>query len=233
MTERALRYEIKMVAQAAVRDWIESRLRLDRAGVRTLHPDRTVQSLYFDDLWQTALADNLAGISHREKLRFRWYGEAANGVRGALERKVRHNLLGWKDVLPLEAEVDVEGADRRTLARAIFGHLPAAWAVERDRSLMPVQWIRYRRSYFTTADGRIRVTIDRDLRTFDLRHRRIVTAAFRSFVPCVTIVEAKAAEDAYDELKRFLSRFPLVIDKCSKFVIASSPGDGPRASVLA
>lgn len=229
---RSLRYEIKMIAQGSSRRWIETRLRFDESGIRTLYPDRRVQSVYFDDLFQSALHENLAGISHREKIRFRWYGDGALGVQGKLERKVRHNLLGWKDIAPVGVPIDVEGAERHELTRAVFSALPDGWHSVRDQGLMPAQWIAYRRAYFTTADGRIRITVDRDLRTCDLRHRRVLTARYASPLPDVTIVEAKCGEDAYREAKALLNQFPLVIDKCSKFVLASQPGGGPDVSIL-
>lgn len=232
MAERELRYEIKMVAQGAARRQFEAHMRLDPAGIRSLYPDRRVQSIYFDDLWQTALEENLAGISHREKIRFRWYGEDARGVRGRLERKVRHNLLGWKDTAEIDKAIDVEGSERHALANAIFEGLEEDWPEAKNRALMPVQWISYARSYWTTADKRIRITIDRDLRTYDLRHRRVITSKFLTRTPEVTIVEAKAAEDAFDELQLLIKGFPLVVDKCSKFVIASSPGEAPGISIL-
>ena len=229
--ERDLRYEIKMVVQESAYTWALESLRLDPAGLSVLHPPRRVQSVYFDTLGQAALEENLAGICHREKVRFRWYGDAAQGVSGQLERKVRHNQLGWKDVQQISGTVDVEGTPRTELARRIFDELGPEWADVRSGGLLPVQWIAYLREYFATADGKVRVTLDRELRTCDLRHRNVVTNAFPTPTPRVLIVEAKCARDDHDEARRILRRYPLFVDKCSKFVIASRPDEGPSISI--
>ena len=76
-------------------------LRLDRAGIRTLYPERLVQSLYLDTTHGRALEENLSGLSRREKLRLRWYGPRSDTVAAVLERKCRENSLGWKEVAPV------------------------------------------------------------------------------------------------------------------------------------
>ena len=155
-----LRYEVKMIAHASAYGLARHSLRLDTAGVRVLHPPRRVQSVYFDTLDQSAMHENLSGVSHREKLRFRWYGDSARGVTGRLERKVRENMLGWKDVVAVPGPLDVEGATRSELMRAVFDHLPAEWAVARAQRLGPVQWISYSREYFATANGTHQICSD-------------------------------------------------------------------------
>lgn len=227
-----LRYEIKMAVKESAHAWARANLLLDQAGVRKLYPPRWVQSIYFDTLGQAALEENLAGISHREKIRFRWYGEGGLGVRGQLERKVRHNQLGWKNVLRVPAAIDVEGALRTDLARAVFEHLDVEWSDVRAAGLLPVQWIAYFREYYTTADGAVRITMDRRLRTCDQRSRMRVTSAYPHPSPRVLIVEAKCADADHEAARRLLSRFALVVDKCSKFVIASRPHEGPNVSIF-
>ncbi len=228
--ERDTRYEVKMVSQAAGYPRLRMLMRLDPTAIRELYPPRTVQSVYFDTWRNRALEENLAGISHREKVRFRWYGDANTGVRGTLERKVRENMLGWKDLLPIEDEVAVEGATRRDFARTIHSHLTDRWADVRADGLLPAQWIRYEREYYTA--GAVRVTIDRKLTTWDQRLRRKLSTKCPARTPDVMIVEAKCAKGDYDALQELIERFPMRVDRCSKFVYASSPGEGAHASVL-
>ena len=59
---RDVRYEIKMVAQAAAYARLRMFLRLDRAALRELYPPRIVQSIYFDTHLDRSLNENLAGF---------------------------------------------------------------------------------------------------------------------------------------------------------------------------
>ena len=229
--DHELRYEIKMAVQESAYTWVRANLFLDTSGIRRLHPPRRVQSVYFDTMGQTALEENLAGISHREKIRFRWYGDDVRSVRGQLERKVRHNQLGWKDVAKIPDPIDVEGASRARFARKVFARLDESWLDVVSGGLQPVQWISYQREYYTTADRSVRITMDRQLCTCDQRGRMHLSSAYPDPPLRVLIVEAKCAEADVEAARRILERFPLVVDKCSKFVIASRPQEGPSVSV--
>ena len=43
-------------------------------GFLRAYPNRTVNSLYYDNLKFSSIKDNLAGITPRNKYRLRWYG---------------------------------------------------------------------------------------------------------------------------------------------------------------
>jgi hypothetical protein len=230
----SLRYEVKMVAQAAFYSKLRMFMRIDQSALTTLYPARRIQSVYFDTWKNQALEENLAGISHREKVRLRWYGEDTRGVHGTLERKVRENMLGWKGLLDIPVDLDVEGVNRRDFAKSLRPYLTEEWQDVLNKNLLPVQWIAYDREYYATdaGTGPIRITVDRQLRTCDQRMRRRLSSRFPSPTPDVMIVEAKCAEADYDELKKLMSRFPMQIDRCSKFVYASSPNDGATPSYI-
>lgn len=227
-----LRYELKLASQEASYERLRMALHLLPEGVRTLHPTRWVQSVYLDTPFGRALEENLAGISHREKLRFRWYGEEATGVRGVLERKVRENALGWKETCALEGALDVEGVERRRFLGALRDGLPANWAQQVAHGLEPVQWIRYRRDYLTSACGRVRLTVDRDLSSADQRPRARLSFAHPTPVPRLTVLELKCNPDDIDVARGIVDRLTLPIDRCSKFVLASDATHGPAASLV-
>ena len=227
-----LRYEVKMVCQATSHGKVVAHMRLDESGLSELHKPRQVQSIYFDTIDGRALEENLSGISHREKIRFRWYGDERKIVRGHLEQKIRENLLGWKHTLKIDKDIRVEGSNRTQFAKDVLGDLTGFWARTRERHPMPVQWISYKREYYSTSDNLVRVTLDRELETFDLRKRFLLSAQHPTPMPKLLIVEAKCAAENFEEAKRLINRLPLHIDKCSKFVLASNPGEGPTSSIL-
>ncbi len=226
------RYEIKMACQEAAYEHVRTVLSMDPAALRTLHPSRRVQSLYLDTPTGTALEENLAGISHREKIRLRWYGDEGHGVAATLERKVRENALGWKDTFRLPGTIDVEGVPRWTFMQRL-GELAAPnWRAALQNCLEPVQWITYLRDYLRTADGRVRVTVDRELRAADQRFEPALTSRRRTALPRICVVEAKCAPDDYDAAQSLLARLPLFVDRCSKFVLASDRAHGPVPSMF-
>lgn len=228
----SLRYEIKMACQEAAYERLRMLLRLDPSALRTLYPSRRVQSVYLDTPTGSALEENLAGISHREKIRVRWYGDDARGVDAVLERKVRENAMGWKDVLRLPRPIDVEGVPHGEFVRTVADQATPPWRAVLMDCLEPVQWIAYTRDYLRTADGRVRVTIDRSLTAADQRAASRLSFARRSPLPRLCVVEAKCAPEDYEAAQALLSRLPLFVDRCSKFVLASDREHGPAPSAF-
>lgn len=226
-----VRYEIKLVGEEQLYGPLRAELALHPFGFRRLFPARVVQSLYFDTHDEDAVQENQAGVSARAKLRWRWYGRQADEVQGQMELKVRRNQLGWKLRVPIEGNLRLEGLGQAEFCAALAGRLPLVWADHLRSGLQLSQWVCYEREYYGSADGLVRITVDRGLLLYDLRgwHR----LDRRHVVPRspVLIVEAKAAPEHHAALAECVSALPLPVDKCSKFVMAAAPGDGPTLSV--
>jgi hypothetical protein len=224
-----LRHELKLVCDEAAYAEVRMALRLERAGVRTLHPPRRVQSLYLDTPFQRALEDNLAGLSEREKLRVRWYGAADLAVQAVLERKCRENSLGWKECVPLGGPMDVAGQPRRAFVRALERRVDARWR-QHLAGHEPAQWVSYLREYFETADRRVRLTLDRELAFADQRPLPRLDPSRRTGAPRLLVLELKCAPGDLDRARDLIGRLPLMLGRCSKFVLAAVPGSGPLPS---
>lgn len=230
--EKSLRYEFKLVCQESARAQVLMALRMNPAGLKPLYFPRQVQSIYFDTSGGKSLQENLAGISHRRKIRFRWYQDPSIEVDGHLEMKVRENALGWKHVLPFEEKVSVEGVSRRAFMKQITEGLTPAWRVNFELGMEPVQWISYMREYFISSNGKVRVTVDHNLKSWDQRSQWRLTRKYISPPQRLIIVEVKCSLEDYDEGHAVVSKLPLVVGKCSKFVMASNPLEGPFPSHL-
>lgn len=224
------RHEFKLVSQDLAYAGVMGILRAE-ALLGELHPRRRVQSLYLDTPMGRALEENLAGISHREKVRFRWYGEDTRLVTGRLECKVRHNLYGWKHLAMVEEPIQVEGCDRFAFVRQLERGAASDW-MDRLRGLEPVQWISYDREYLGSLDGRLRVTVDRNLTASDQRLRAKLCPRFKTPTGRLLIVEVKCSAENYRAAQRLVNRLPMQVGKCSKFVTASSPAEGPMPALL-
>ena len=228
---RELRYELKLVANESAAPQLCMALRLDPSAIRTLFPPRVVQSLYFDTPQQRALEENLAGISRRTKIRLRWYGEGCTDVQATLERKCRENSFGWKEALRLSRALTPRGAERRAFLAELLAAANPRWRAHLA-DLEPAQWVRYRREYFTSADRRVRLTLDRELSSFDQRLRARLGDDQPSPVPRVLVLELKCAPEHDLAAREVLSRLPIPLGRCSKFVLASEASSGPLVTDL-
>lgn len=226
------RYELKMVCQEDAYFRVRAALRLHPMAIRPLYSPRKVQSVYLDTLGRAALEDNLAGISHREKIRFRWYGEEARGVKGQLENKIRENMQGWKQILKINKTFDVEGQNSHGFLSKLREEATPGWKVRLSRGLYPVQWIQYEREYYATHHKRIRITLDRKLRAWDQRGRVRLSSRFHTPIPRFLVVEMKCSAHDFDAAQDLARSLPIPVDKCSKFVTASMPDEGPMVSLL-
>lgn len=226
-----LRHELKLACPEAAYPALRMALRLDRAGLRVLHPPRVVQSIYLDTAFQRALEESLAGLSAREKIRFRWYGEERELVRGVLERKRRENSLGWKETLALGEAVRVEGAPRRAFVEGLALLAQEPWRQRLRHGLEPAQWISYRREYLSSASGRVRITLDRELEFFDQRPLARLSSARRSAAPRLLVLELKCAPGDLEEASAIVGRLPVPLGRCSKFALACDPAYGPLPSI--
>jgi hypothetical protein len=231
-----LRHELKLVSDEESYPELRMALRLDRSSIRTLHPPRQVQSLYLDTPFGRALEANLAGISRREKIRLRWYGAETGrvgtvGVEGVLERKCRENALGWKESVRVPGALALAGRERHAFMDELAARVDASWR-ERLGGLGPAQWVRYRREYFTSADRRVRLTLDRELAFFDQRHLARLADVERTPAPRVLVLELKCAPEDLDLARAIVARLPIPPGRCSKFVLAAAPISGPLPSLL-
>ncbi len=124
-----------------------------------------ITSLYFDDLFDTALMENYSGVSRREKYRIRMYNRDERTLH--LEKKSKTGGLGSKRSCPVTAE---------QLRRLIVGD--TGWMMETDEPLMqelycrmrtgllrPKTVVAYRREPYVYEPGNVRVTFDFDVRS--------------------------------------------------------------------
>ena len=124
-----------------------------------------IRSLYFDDLFDTALREKIDGVNIREKFRIRYYGDDISFIR--LEKKSKINGLCNK----IQAQISADETRRilsgdtewmRTDGRALVREL---YLKMKDKGLRPKTIVDYTRDAFVFPAGNVRVTIDYNIRT--------------------------------------------------------------------
>jgi len=194
-------------------------VRLHPAGFRVAYPPRRVNSLYLDTCDMRSLAQNLAGVAARQKLRLRWYGDAWVDVQPLLELKWKRNLLGAKRqaLLPCGLDLMASWVDILRVVRANAG---SDWCVYLQTMDQPAALICYRREYHVTPDGAVRLTLDHNIHAYDQRLSIRPDLDRRLLVADRVVLELKAAAAHGERLQEIAGRFPLQRTRNSKYVQA-------------
>lgn len=124
-----------------------------------------IESLYFDDLEDSALMANFSGLSRRKKFRIRRYNGDNRTLH--LEKKIKSGGLGTKLSCPMTEE------EMQKILRGDLG-----WMKSCGRPLMEELYVRmvtehlrpqvlvaYHREPFIYKPGNVRVTFDYDIRS--------------------------------------------------------------------
>lgn len=215
------RYEMKMVAQGIWLPLVRSWVRAHRGGFVIPYPPRRVNNVYLDTPELQMLKDNVAGISERRKVRFRWYGDSASEVEGTVEIKRKQNRRSWKVSCPVSRRFDLQGELRwADFVAALASELPVRMIAEMESGWWPVLLNRYRREYYTTLDGEVRITIDYAQELYDQRRSPYPNLTRRTPYPADTvIVEVKGGASSWERIMEVCSDFPMSVTKNSKYAI--------------
>tara|TARA_Y100000385_G_C13069525_1_gene628339 strand:- start:372 stop:1058 length:687 start_codon:yes stop_codon:yes gene_type:complete len=214
------RREIKFVGPLSSFYFIESWLKTSFGHFRQHFPDRYIRSVYFDSSNLDSYESNIAGISKRMKLRYRWYGKEISPQQGKLEVKRRINSLGWKSIIETDYPVNLDNSGILNLSNNCISSLGISFYDLYKFYSIPIATIGYKRKYFISRDGNIRATIDSNqfyIRQFGKSEYSLDKQRFdRENI----ILEIKCPENYSDELPNILDGVPLRLSKNSKYVSA-------------
>lgn len=217
--EEAARYEIKFTTNIAHYEYLKQWVEIHPQGFRVPYPSRRINNIYFDTYDLDSYLENMAGISSRTKLRLRWYGDINHISQPALELKIKRNKLGWKRTVKLDMDVSLDDVSLDSIKESIYEQLDDEMSNRLRQSDHPILINSYDRDYFESADGLIRVTLDRNLKFFDQRVHQSPNVIFQANAPEVVILEVKVAGKDIDKAAKLLKGFPLPSTKSSKYVI--------------
>lgn len=213
------RFERKFVTTQMSRADVEAIVKRLPAMFRAAYPPRQINNIYFDTVGLGLYLDNIRGTAARYKARIRWYGADLKAAsQPKLEFKNKTGMLGTKDVYALP-DFDVDG-DIRTIASETVWRMtdiPLRQRVEL-RNMRPTVANTYRRRYFVSADGAIRITVDTDVRYF---HCGAAGRVFRRpWRDDALIVEMKYAARDEKAAAAVAQQLPFRVVRNSKYINA-------------
>jgi hypothetical protein len=212
------RYERKFCWDGVTFHEVESVLLLHPAMFREIYHERWVNNIYLDSLGLRQFQAAVAGHGERAKARVRWYGPLFGTVSAAkLEIKRKSGMVGAKQLFPLASFVLDARFDHATLSEVFQRSIPSAAILTQLSDLEPALLNRYRRRYYQSADGRLRVTIDTDLEYRPVDRRGNTWSTVREDTAS-TILEIKYDAEDEHRLDELIGHFPLRVTKKSKYV---------------
>ncbi|MFP6654603.1 MAG: polyphosphate polymerase domain-containing protein [Myxococcota bacterium] len=217
-TPDPLRYEIKYVARASELPRLLAWVKNTQACFTEPYPPRQVNNIYFDTFDHFAYAENISGASARSKVRLRWYGEIDNPDQSVLEVKRRRSGIGWKLAYRV-GPLTLVGVPWRSIRRRIRAQLSPEATLWLDASPQPVLINRYRRRYFLSRDGRVRLTVDWNQRVYDERISSSPNLTRLANLPDTLVVELKFDRSDRKLANRHAQGIPLRISRNSKYVV--------------
>jgi SPX domain protein involved in polyphosphate accumulation len=158
------RYEIKFVLDNSRLSDAMQWLYNETTAIKT-YDNRKVNSIYFDDVGFSSVRDNLAGISQRNKLRLRWYGEQKHTL-PIFEVKTKNGRLGCKTTYPIQS---IENSLMKLNIDKITSKCISGLEEQNivfDEHLVPTLQVNYEREYYETHEG-IHITIDQNIQFSD------------------------------------------------------------------
>ena len=214
-----MRFEIKFAYSpdfdGQVRDWLRSHA----CVFSEAYPTRQVQNVYFDTFDLESFDENLAGVSRRSKVRYRWYGEGDLLPAGTLEIKNKHSQLGWKDSHRIEAGPYQDGDSWRAVHRKIRSALPRDMRPIFDDHPQAALINRYTRDYFESDDSLIRVTLDSQQEMFDQTASRCPNITRKTNIPDIHVLEVKCAAEHKRLATEVLGTCPVRGSRFSKYTV--------------
>jgi hypothetical protein len=216
-----LRYELKMVCPGECLGRARSWIRLHPIGFKTAYPSRQVNNIYLDTPTLESFSATQMGISRREKLRLRWYGTSIDRIQPWLELKSKESFLSEKRRVLIPCTLDLKRTWSEVLS-TVRDNLPVEWKLKLNGLVQPTLYNHYRREYYVTIHGEIRVTLDYHMGACDQRFR--LRPDYRRSVPIgdSVVVEVKGVPEEINRLQEIISRFPIPRGRNSKYVTALS-----------
>lgn len=156
-----LKHRISSVDLFCIRSQLKAVMTADKHSVNGHY---FIRSLYFDDMFDTALREKINGVSRREKFRLRYYNGDTNYI--LLEKKSKINGLCEKSQVRITKEdasalicgnTDAVNCDKPLMQEFIIKM--------QTKGLKAKTIVDYTREPFVYAPGNVRVTLDYDIRT--------------------------------------------------------------------
>jgi len=211
------RYERKFRPESLSVRQIENIVLGSAAFFRRIYHPRYVNNIYLDTPELDCFYDNTTGKSDRKKYRLRWYGNLKGHISGAVfEIKIKNAYRGTKlsFFLPdFELTENFSTVDCFQLLKN--SDIPLE--ILDDVAGMEMKLLNsYKRTYFRDVTGNYRLTIDDDIKYFNIKDNFNLIKEFIRDID--NVVEIKYDEEHNEYATHIISTLPFRMTRNSKYV---------------
>lgn len=177
---------------------------------RTQFPTRKVNSIYFDTNNYTSIRQNLDGVSNKKKIRIRWYGNKELLDNPTIEIKSKKGFETKKESIRIKELDKVKLFNLNKIKDKLNVKLKS------KKIINPVLTTHYEREYFLSLNGKIRATVDYNLKSIFLNNfsQIDIVKNFKN----TSILELKYSIGLDKYVRKSLKDITLRLSKNSKFV---------------
>ncbi len=176
-------------------------------------PERKVNSIYFDNYIFSSIRQNLDGVSNKKKIRVRWYGDQKQLIKPMLEVKSKRGSETRKESYKINELDKLKFPSLKSLE--IIKDIINI-KVKNKKIIYPVLTTNYDRQYFISSNGKVRATVDYNLKSTFLKNQSQLE--INKNFPYYCILEFKYANNVDKYVRRNLKEITLRLSKNSKFV---------------
>ncbi len=221
---RTVRHELKYYIDE--RDYFHLRKSMQMIAEQDPHMEENgylVSSVYFDDMYRSALEEKRAGVPFRKKYRLRCYNQEDKLIR--LECKRKYGDYTAKESVEIERN-EYDALLKGSCDFLLYKNAPGKelYALSRTHLLKPVITVEYLREAYIFKTGNVRITFDKDI-SFSVGECDIFSDRYsvhRALEQGIIVMEVKFDEFLPGAARQMLCS--VTADKCaiSKYVMCSN-----------
>jgi hypothetical protein len=217
-TVNNFRYERKFLVNETRYENIEALVKIHPIQFREIYQPRFVNNIYLDTFNLDFYYDNIIGTADRKKIRIRWYNNLFGEIKyPILEYKIKMGLVGTKLSYALAPFSLLKTFKYKDLLKVFSNSNLPQNVIDDLKGLNVVLLNCYHRKYFQCQDKKYRITLDRNLRYYDIKN---VNNNFIKYFKdkLATIIELKYAVSDDDYANRISDDLKFRLTKNSKYV---------------
>jgi hypothetical protein len=182
----------------------------------------TITSIYFDTPFEEDFEEKVDGVKSREKFRIRTYNKNYNLIKFESKKRSETVIKKTSAIISQEDTVQLCNGDYSPLLDSDDDFLKLSYSKLTSEGYRPIVVVEYDREAYFLPYGNIRITFDKNLRTYnsDTNFLNLTTPSIPVFQENLQILEVKHSIPLPAHLRFILSKTIASRNSISKFILA-------------